>query len=247
MSFRFVSLLLTTTALSSLPALAQQLPTGGAVAAGSVTIASPSAGQMNITQSSPSAVVNWQNFSVGQGGRVDISQPTAGSALLNRVTSNATSVIAGQVTANGQVYLVNPNGIAITSSGTVTAAGFVGSSLDIANEAFMAGNRTFRGSGQSADVTNAGQITATEGGFAALIGGRVENAGTIRVPAGKVGLGAGEQVTLDFTGDGFLQVALPSQGGVLAARSCSRAARLWRVMASWNCGPPRRRMLCARR
>ena len=213
MSFRFVSLLLATTALSGLPALAQQLPTGGSVAAGSVNIATPGAGQMNVTQSSSSAVVNWQTFSVGQGGRVNIMQPSSTAALLNRVTGSATSVIAGQVNANGQVYLVNPNGIAITPTGSVAAAGFVGSSLDITNEAFMSGARSFLGNCHSAAVTNAGSIAVSEGGFAALIGGEVENSGTITVPAGKVGLASGEQVTLDFTGDGFLQVAVPTQSG----------------------------------
>ena len=213
MSFRFVSLLLATTALSGLPALAQQLPTGGSVAAGSVNIGTAAAGQMNITQSSSSAVVNWQTFSVGQGGRVNIAQPSSTAALLNRVTGSATSVIAGQINANGQVYLVNPNGIAITPTGSVAAAGYVGSSLDIGTEAFMSGARSFHGNGQSAAVTNAGSIAVSEGGFAALIGGEVENSGTITVPAGKVGLASGEQVTLDFTGDGFLQVAVPTQGG----------------------------------
>src|SRR5690606_11232988 len=49
------------------------------------------------------------------------------------------------------------------------------------------------------------------GGYAALIGGRVENAGTISVPMGRVALGAGERATLDLSGDGFLQVAVPSE------------------------------------
>jgi filamentous hemagglutinin family protein len=34
------------------------------------------------------------------------------------------STIAGQINANGQVFLVNPNGIAITATGTVNVGGF---------------------------------------------------------------------------------------------------------------------------
>ncbi|WP_163367843.1 filamentous hemagglutinin N-terminal domain-containing protein, partial [Enterobacter hormaechei] len=85
---------------------------------------------LSIQQSSQTAIVNWQGFSIGQGARVDISQPNANAAILNRVTGSTPSTIAGQLNANGQVYLVNPNGIAITPTGTVQAGAFVGSSLD---------------------------------------------------------------------------------------------------------------------
>ncbi len=85
------------------------------------------------------------------------------------------------------------------------------STLDTSDQDFKAGRRVFRGTGQSATVSNQGSITVQQGGFAALLGGRVENTGLISVPLGKVGLGAGEQATLDFSGDGFLQVAIPSR------------------------------------
>lgn len=193
------------------PMRAGELPTGATTVHGSVGIATPSANQMTIQQTTPNAIVNWQSFSVGAGSRVDISQPSASSALLNRVSGSATSTIAGQINANGQVYLVNPNGIVITQTGIVRAAGFVASTLDIADQDFVAGRRVFRGNGQSAAVTNQGTIEIQRGGYAALLGGQVENSGLISVPMGRVGLGAGEQATLDLSGDGFLQVALPSK------------------------------------
>lgn len=208
-----IKALLAGTALTQPAALvAGELPHGASTVYGGVGIATPSANQMTIQQTTPTAIVNWQGFSVGAGARVDISQPSASSALLNRVTGSATSTIAGQINANGQVYLVNPNGIAITPTGTVNAGGFVASSLDIADQDFVAGRRIFRGSGQSAAVSNAGTIAIQQGGYAALLGGRVENSGVISVPMGRVGLGAGEQATLDLSGDGFLQVAIPSKG-----------------------------------
>ncbi|TFZ54721.1 filamentous hemagglutinin N-terminal domain-containing protein, partial [Methylorubrum sp. Q1] len=192
------------------PARAEPLPTGGQVVSGGVTIGTPQNGALAITQSSRNAIVNWQGFSVGQGHRVDIRQPDAGAAILNRVTGATPSTIAGQLNANGQVYLVNPNGVTITRSGQVNAAGFVASSLGITDEDFKAGRRQFRGSGASAPVTNHGAITIGRGGYAALIGGQVTNTGTIRVPMGRVGLGSGERATLDLSGDGFLQVAVPT-------------------------------------
>jgi filamentous hemagglutinin family protein len=213
-----LALLLTTTALSSSlligSAQAQNLPTGGSVAAGSVTIAQPSATQLNLTQTGQSAVVNWQSFSIGQGSAVNIQQPSSTSALLNRVTGDTASTIAGSLTANGQVYLVNPNGIAITPTGVVnTGGGFVASTLGISDADFQSGKRSFNGNGASAAVSNAGLITVGRGGYAALVGGSVANTGKIFVPLGKVGLGSGESATLDFSGDGFLQVALPTKAG----------------------------------
>ena len=217
------AILLASTALIGVaPAMAQTLPTGGSVAAGRVSIATPSAGQMTINQSTSSAIVNWQGFSVGAGSSVTIVQPSASSALLNRVNGNTPSTIAGSITANGQVYLVNPNGITITGSGTVNATGFVASTLGISDDDFTAGRLTFAGKGASAAVVNQGTITIGRGGYAALIGGSVDNAGTISVPLGRVGLGSGEQATLDLSGDGFLQVAVPTKAdgkGALVSHS----------------------------
>ncbi len=82
-------LLLTGTALTSpLTAGAGELPYGASAVHGGVSIATPSANQMTIQQTSPSAIVNWQGFSIGQGSRVDIVQPSSSSAILNRVTGS---------------------------------------------------------------------------------------------------------------------------------------------------------------
>ena len=201
---------LATTALCPLPALAQELPQGGQVAAGAAQIARPAPGQMAITQSSERAVVNWQSFSVGQGGEVRFAQPGPTSATLNRVTGPLGSRIDGTIRANGEVFLVNPSGVVVGPGGRVEAGGFVASSLGISDDDFQAGRLTFSGSGASAGVANQGTISVREGGMVALLGGTVRNTGTITAPLGRVGLGAGERATLDLTGDGFLQVALPS-------------------------------------
>ena len=207
-----MALLLTSTALVGFTsARAQELPTGGSVASGGVTISNPSSSQLSIKQSTNSAIVNWQSFSIGAGATVNIDQPTSTSTMLNRVTGGTRSTIAGQLNANGQVFLVNPNGIAISKTGKVSAAGFVGSSLDISDDDFKAGKLSFEGKGASAAVSNQGAISIGRGGYAALIGGSVDNAGSISVPLGKVGLGSGEKATLDLSGDGFLQVSVPTK------------------------------------
>lgn len=202
-------------------ALAQNLPTGGTVSAGNVVINQPNANELTINQSSGAAIVNWNSFSIGSGSTVNIHQPGAQSVILNRVTGDTTSEIHGQLNANGQVHLVNPNGIFIGPNGHVNTAGFVASSLDISDEDFLSGTYSYQGNGNSAAVENAGTISIVPGGYAALLGGKVTNSGLIRVPMGKVGLGAGEQITLDISGDGFLQVGVPSdnQNGDLVTNS----------------------------
>jgi filamentous hemagglutinin family protein len=198
--------------LLTAPGAAQQaLPQNPTVISGGVSIGPPSGSSLTITQTTPRAIVNWQSFSIGQPNTVTFNQPGATAAILNRVTGTTTSTIAGQLNANGQVFLVNPNGIVITPTGTVKAGGgFVASTLDIANEDFLSGELTFAGSGASAGVSNAGTISTDPGGFVALLGGSVANSGTISVPLGRVGLGSGERATLDLYGDGFLQVAVPT-------------------------------------
>src|SRR5579864_32776 len=95
------------------------LPTGGRVVAGSAAIGQPVGNSLSITQNSGRAVVNWNGFSIGQPNTVNFWQPGSSAAILNRVTGGTPSTIAGHLNANGQVYLVNPNGIAITKSGAV--------------------------------------------------------------------------------------------------------------------------------
>ena len=193
------------------PSQAQNvLPSHGVVMSGAASIGQSGA-NMTVNQTSSRAIVNWGSFSIGPSNGVTFDQPSASSAILNRVTGSTTSTIAGQLQANGQLYLVNPNGIAITKTGSVqVGGGFVASTLGIADNDFNKGNLSFVGKGASAGVSNAGSITAAPGGFVGLLGGTVANSGVVSVPLGKVAMGSGEQATLNLTGDNFLQVAVPT-------------------------------------
>ena len=196
--------------LAGAPAWSQQLPSGGSVTAGSAAIVQPNATTLNINQSTNQAIINWQSFSVGTGGTVNFNQPSSSSATLNRVLGSTPSWIAGTINAPGTVLLVNPNGIAITKSGVINTGSFAASTLDIKDSDFLSGNYKFTGNGASAGVINNGRINVSDGGFAALLGGQVSNNGIIAARLGFVALGAGEQATLDLSGDGFLSVAVPS-------------------------------------
>src|ERR1700688_3843447 len=210
---RLAALASLATALASTfgPSQAQNiLPRHGVVTSGAASIGQAGA-NMTVNQTSSRAIVNWGSFSIGQGNGVTFDQPSASSAILNRVTGSTTSTIAGQLQANGQVYLVNPNGIAITKTGAVqVGGGFVASTLGVADNDFNNGSLNFVGKGASAGVSNAGSIAAAAGGFVGLLGGTVASSGVVSVPLGKVAMGSGEQATLNLTGDNFLQVAVPT-------------------------------------
>ncbi|MEX3812697.1 beta strand repeat-containing protein [Paraburkholderia sp. BR13439] len=199
-------------------------PTGGQVVAGTVSINSPAAGQMDIAQGSSNAIVNWNTFSIGSGEAVRITQPSASSALLNRVMGNDPSVIAGRLQANGKVFLVNPAGVIFAPGSSVNVGSMVASTLNISNADFLAGNYHFVGASAAA-LSNAGTLSAAAGGTIALLGGAVSNSGTVSAKLGTVALGAGNDITVDFAGDGLTTLkikqgaahALIGNTGTLAA------------------------------
>jgi filamentous hemagglutinin family protein len=191
-------------------ALAQ--PTGGVVAAGAATI-STGATSTTINQSTQNAVINWQSFNIAAGQSVQFVQPNSNSVALNRVLGADPSNILGSLSANGKVFLVNPNGILFGRGASVNVGGLLASTLDISNSDFMAGNYKFSGNGTGA-VLNQGNINA-DGGYVALLGANVSNEGVISAQLGSVVLAAGSVMTMDVAGDGLLNIAV-NEGAVNA-------------------------------
>jgi large exoprotein involved in heme utilization and adhesion len=127
--------------------------------------------------------------------------------LLNRVVGSSPTEIFGQLSANGQVFLVNPNGVLFAPGASVAVGGLFASSLGITNEDFLAGRYRFARDGSAGEVVNQGNIVALNG-YAALAGPRVRNEGTIIAHLGTVALAAGDRVTLDLVGDGLINVSI---------------------------------------
>ena len=190
-------------------AYAGGLPSGGQVVDGSASI-SQQGDTLNINQQSDKAIISWKDFSVGKGNTVNFNQPASDSATLNRVTGDFTSEIAGQINANGSVFLINPNGILITADGVIDTGGFVASTLDIDTNDFLNGDYTFTKSGSNGVVSNRGRISVDDGGFVALLGGAVKNSGVVRAHVGKVGFGGGEKIVMSFGNNDFLRVEVPT-------------------------------------
>jgi len=181
-------------------------PVDGQVTSGTASI-SQSGANTTITQTSQNASLNWKSFNVGAQESVNFVQPSASAIAVNRILDTHGSQILGQLNANGQVYLINPNGILFGAGAQVNVGGLVASTLDVKDADLGSAQRTFSGSG-SGSVVNQGSINAATGGYVALIGNTVSNQGSISVPKGSVAMAAGSAATLTFQDNQLLKVVV---------------------------------------
>ncbi|EFU5051269.1 filamentous hemagglutinin N-terminal domain-containing protein [Salmonella enterica] len=188
--------------------LAADLPTGGQIVGGQGSI-STSGNQMTIHQQTHNMATNWHSFDVGKSSTVQFVQPDSSSVALNRVTGAGGSQIMGTLKANGQVFILNPNGVLFGKDARVNVAGLVASTKNINTADFMKGQYTLSGEGQpGAQVVNQGSLTTAKGGYIVLAGERVSNSGVIATPSGKTVLAAGKTVTLQLDNGGLTSVSV---------------------------------------
>jgi filamentous hemagglutinin family protein len=195
---RHLAALALLTAALDMSGLAQAAPGGAHVTAGTGTV-SQTGNTTTIRQTSADLFLNWKSFNVAANETVDFIQPSATSIAVNFILGNTASQIFGHLDANGQVWLINPNGILFGAGAQVNVGGLTASTLDLSDTSFSANLRNFSGPG-TGSVVNQGSIQAAPGGYVALLGNRVSNQGTIRAQLGTVALGAGSAETLTFSG-----------------------------------------------
>jgi filamentous hemagglutinin len=189
---------------------------------------------LTVNQTSANAILNWQSFNISADGAVRFQQPTATSVALNRIYQQSPSSIFGSLSANGQVYLINPNGIVFGQTAKVNVSGLIASSLGISDNHFNAGllspsilndpDQTQRAALSAGDNTSdpvlraadgsltCGEVTVAAGAQISAPGGRillagtnVSNAGTLSAPDGQVVLAAGQKVYLQANTDQSLR------------------------------------------
>jgi filamentous hemagglutinin family protein len=193
--------------------LGASVPSGG----GSAAITGQGTNAVTVNQSSQSLIINWSTFNIGKGETTTFNQPGSSSVALNRVIGGqGPSFLDGTLTANGHVFIVNGDGILFGTNSSINTAGFLATTHNIGDADFMAGALTgkynFNIPGlPNASIVNLGHITATSGGFAALVAPGVRNSGTISAKLGTVGLAAGNAFTLDFYGDRLITLAVNDQ------------------------------------
>ena len=191
------------------------MPTGGQIQSGQGAIAQ-NGKTMTVTQQSGKMAVDWTQFNIAKDEAVKFAQPGRDAVALNRITGGQKSVIDGALSANGNLLLVNPNGVVFSKTATVDVGSLVASTAQL-NDPFM---KSFAGSTANLNLTigerntsailNEGTITA-QGGLVALHAAQVENTGTISNPGGTVALAAAKQLTLSPDSDGKLNYAVDGE------------------------------------
>lgn len=170
------------------------------------------------------SIINWQSFNIGAGHTTNINQPNAQSSSLNRVISNTPSQIYGTLRSNGQVILVNQNGIAVGAGGVVDTAGFTASTLNITDADYKAKRLRFEGNALSGGVVLEGEdrsdpnnirpgaMVRSSNGDVMLFAPNVTvgKDAKVKVDNGNVIVGAGQAV--EVTGRGLEGVKFLIQG-----------------------------------
>ena len=93
---------------------------------------------VNVKQTSQQAILNWNKFNIGKQTKLNFDQSAGGAnagqwIAFNKISdpSGVPSQILGSITAQGQVYVINQNGIIFGGSSQVNTRALVASSLPI--------------------------------------------------------------------------------------------------------------------
>ena len=216
-SFRWSKLLVTGVGAGlflAFPALtvpAWANPKDGTVSTGSASIATPSTNVTKVDQKSEDVVINWSSFNVGAGQTTQFVQPNASAIAVNRIGGASASQVLGTLDANGRVVLINGNGILFGKNSQVNVGSLIATSTGGSDSDLLSGKFTKAGK-QNAAIVNNGVITVGTNGTVALVAPNVTNNGTVQARLGTVALGAANQFTVDFAGDGLVSFA--AQGSV---------------------------------
>ena len=172
--------------------------------AGGSTLSTPNATTTVITQTADKAINQFGSLSVPGGSSLIFRMPGAGAISLNRVTGGSASQINGALQANGNVWIVNPNGVFFGRGAQVDVGGLLATTADIRDQDFLAGKYNF-GNATGNPIVNQGRISAAAGGSVILAGMQVNNQGLIEAQAGTVVLAGGKSFAIDLNGDKLLR------------------------------------------
>jgi filamentous hemagglutinin family protein len=144
---------------------------------------------------SDKAIINWDSFSIENFEKVVFEMPNQNSAVLNRVVGRLKSSILGSLQANGNVFLINPQGVLIGKDACINVNSFLASTFDVLNEKFLNnGDMLFSGDSKE-KIINLGTIKASDGDVI-LLGRIVENKGVLEAKNGDVCIGVGKEILL---------------------------------------------------
>ncbi len=208
------SSLVLTTITFLLASITFALPQDGTVQSGDVKINQIDPKRLDINQSSDKAIIDWQSFNIAEDEHTHFQLPSNNSINLSRVTGGQRSDIFGKLSSNGQLMLVNPNGVVFGQNSRIDVHGLVATTSNIRNEDFLANRFHFNIPGNpSAMIVNRGTINIGNAGLLAFVAPGVQNYGIINARLGRVGLASSNQFTLDLYGDNLISIGI--EGKVL--------------------------------
>lgn len=207
--------ILTGLALGILPLLVfahPSLPVNGNIVVGQGALDANNT-TLIVTQQSDKLAINWASYDIAQGNSVIYHQPGQQSIALNRVLGRDASQIYGNLKANGQVFLLNPNGILFGKGAQIDVGGLVASTKVMSNQDFASGRYTLNSLKHEGELINQANLRATENGYIALISQKVINqrSGVIQAPKGKVALASGSRVILHLDHGSLLGVQVEGE------------------------------------
>ena len=172
--------------------------------------------KVDIEQTQQQAILNWQTFNVGQNTDLTFGQGGANWAVLNRVndpSANPTQIL-GTIKAPGTVLIMNRNGVIFGGASQVNVGNLVAAAASMSDSQFLtngiysavsgsAYTPVFTDASGKVQVQAGAQITTNDpatvlsgGGYVMLLGGSVENDGTITTPQGQAMLAAGDSFAI---------------------------------------------------
>ena len=178
-------------------------PNGANVVHGNVNI-SQSGSNTIINQNTDKAIINWNSFDVNKGESVLFNQNSSSSIILNRVTNGLPTNIFGNISANGNVFILNQAGVLVGNGASINTNSFLAGAANINDNDFIAGKYNFYGA--QGNVINNGSIKVQDGGYAVLMGKNVENNGLISAKLGKIYLSSGETFRMDMSGNDLIGI-----------------------------------------
>lgn len=202
-----ISLIILTTYTGATYASTQDLPQQDKVVVGEATF-STTGNTMTINQKTPTTQIDWKSFDIGKDKEVKFEQPNENAVAYNRVIGGNASQIQGKLTANGKVYLANPNGVIITKGAEINVAGLLATTKDLEKISENGNSNSYQFTRKTKEgqvVKNQGKIKAKD--FVVLNGDEVINEGEIDATNGKVYLSSGYNFTFTLSDSG-ISVAL---------------------------------------
>jgi filamentous hemagglutinin family protein len=114
------------------------LPQDGQVQSGEVQLKQVTPKRLDVNQTSDKAIIDWKSFNIAEGEHTHFQLPSNNSINLSRVIGGQRSDIFGKLSSNGQLMLINPNGVVFGINSRVDVHGLIATTNDIRNQDFLA-------------------------------------------------------------------------------------------------------------